>query len=175
MSSRFSFADCLLTRDEAVFGSMKVFMLEHGQAHDDSAEEVFRDRVVGQLMDDLLAPFTLAASSAGSVPPSSPVIPSPPSQPDLEQVAVRFLGTGTPFYQTNTTPTWSPCTTPSPSRTPRLRDSCFPSRLTGYASTRMLAPSRASCLAPSPAHVKRQRRRGQTGTPLCRSLCNACE
>ncbi|KAJ7724980.1 hypothetical protein DFH07DRAFT_1003441, partial [Mycena maculata] len=97
VSSRFSFVDFVLTRDEAVFGCMKVFMLEHGQVHSDSAEEVFRDRVVGQLMDDLLAPFTVAASSSAS--PPSPVIPSPPSQPDLEQVAIGFLGASTPFYQ----------------------------------------------------------------------------
>ncbi|KAJ7139403.1 hypothetical protein C8R44DRAFT_764386 [Mycena epipterygia] len=96
LSSRFSFVDFVVTRDEVVFGCMKVFMLEHGQAQNDSAEEVFRDRVVGQLMVDILTPFTVAASS-GSVP--SPVIPSPPSQPDLEQVAVRFLGGSTPFYQ----------------------------------------------------------------------------
>ncbi|KAJ6612794.1 hypothetical protein B0H10DRAFT_2051136 [Mycena sp. CBHHK59/15] len=95
---RFSFVDFVLTREEAVFGCMKVFMLEHGQVHNDSAEEVFRDRMVGQLMDDLLAPFTVASASS-SGPALSPVIPSPPSQRDLEQVSVRFLGDSTPFYQ----------------------------------------------------------------------------
>ncbi|KAJ6573827.1 hypothetical protein DFH09DRAFT_382038 [Mycena vulgaris] len=97
LSSRFSFVDFVLTRDEAVFGCMKVFMLEHGQAQNDSAAEVFRDRVVGQLMDDILAPF--AATVPSSASPSSPVIPSPPSQSNLEQVAVAFLGASTPFYQ----------------------------------------------------------------------------
>ncbi|KAJ7630335.1 hypothetical protein FB45DRAFT_915219 [Roridomyces roridus] len=66
LASRFSFAEFVLTQEEAVFGCMKVFMLEH-------AEEVFRDRVVGQLMDVLLAPFS--------------------------EVAAGFLGTSTPFYQ----------------------------------------------------------------------------
>ncbi|KAJ7451055.1 hypothetical protein FB451DRAFT_1145830 [Mycena latifolia] len=98
VSTRFSFVDFVLTRDEAVFGCMKVFMLEHGQAQSDSSEEVFRDRIVGQLMEDILAPFNAPASSSSALPPS-PVIPSPPSQPNLEQVAVGFLGGSTPFYQ----------------------------------------------------------------------------
>ncbi|KAF7319763.1 hypothetical protein MKEN_00758700 [Mycena kentingensis (nom. inval.)] len=82
ISSRFSFAEFVLTREEAVFGCMKVFMLEHGQAHSDSAEEVFRDQLVGQLMDNLLAKYTGSASSD-----------------DLERVAASFLGASTPFYQ----------------------------------------------------------------------------
>ncbi|KAJ7058840.1 hypothetical protein C8F01DRAFT_1255246 [Mycena amicta] len=86
ISSRFSSADFVLTREEAVFGCMKVFMLEHGQPHNDSAEEVFRDQLVGQLMDNLLARYTIAAVS--TVP-----------QGDLEQVSVSFLGNSTPFYQ----------------------------------------------------------------------------
>ncbi|KAJ7171649.1 hypothetical protein C8R43DRAFT_1231178 [Mycena crocata] len=89
VSSRFSFVDFVLTREEVVLGCMKVFMLEHGQAQSDSAEEIFRDHIVGQLMVDILAPFTTAAASPSGTS----------TQPDLEQVGVRFLGTGTPFYQ----------------------------------------------------------------------------
>lgn len=99
VSARFSFVDFVITRDEAVFGCMKVFMLEHGQAQSDSAEEVFRDHIVGQLMNDILAPFNAAASSSASPARVSPVIPSLPSEPNLEQVAVGFLGSSTPFYQ----------------------------------------------------------------------------
>ncbi|KAJ7045065.1 hypothetical protein C8F04DRAFT_1067585 [Mycena alexandri] len=104
VASRFSFVVFVLTREEAVFGCMKVFMLEHGQTHEEATAEVFRDQVVGRFMDDLLAPFTASKatqSESVSGAPLSPVIPSPPTQtqPDLEQVALRFLGPATPFYQ----------------------------------------------------------------------------
>ena len=83
-----------MTREEVVFTCMKVFMLEHGQQHSDSAEEVFRDKIVGQLMDDLVAPLVAGTS------PSSLTLPvSTPSTQTLEGVAARFLGSGTPFYQ----------------------------------------------------------------------------
>ncbi|KAF8799946.1 hypothetical protein BYT27DRAFT_7245870 [Phlegmacium glaucopus] len=36
---RFSLTDFILTREEAEFGCMKIFMLEHGQPQNDSAEE----------------------------------------------------------------------------------------------------------------------------------------
>lgn len=79
-----------LNREETVFSCMKVFMLEHGQQQETSAEEVFRDSVVGRFMEDLLEPFTFAAQSA----------PAPaPEAPSLEDVAKSFLGSGTPFYQ----------------------------------------------------------------------------
>ena len=88
---RFALTDFVLTREEAVFGCMKVFMLEHGQPQNDSAEEVFRDNVVGELMNGLLVPYNIASSHL----PSSPTF----SSEDLEKVAVRFLGPSTPFYQ----------------------------------------------------------------------------
>jgi RNA polymerase II-associated protein 1 len=91
---RFSLTDFVLSREEAIFGCMKVFMLENGQPQNDSAEEVFRDRTVGQFMDDLLQPYTVAASRA---PPAMPVVPAATTG-DLEEVATRFLSK-TPFYQ----------------------------------------------------------------------------
>ncbi|KAJ7157145.1 hypothetical protein C8R46DRAFT_1004009 [Mycena filopes] len=104
VASRFSFVNFVLTREEAVFGCMKVFMLEHGQAHEEASVEVFRDPVVSRFVDELLAPFTVSKSvdaSSTTGPPTSPVVPSPPpqTQPDLEEVATRFLGPSTPFYQ----------------------------------------------------------------------------
>ncbi|KAF8073576.1 hypothetical protein FPV67DRAFT_1778211 [Lyophyllum atratum] len=90
----FALTDFVLTREEAVFGCMKVFMLEHGQTEADSTEEVFRDRLVGQLMELLLQPYTVSATPT---PPVTPVVP-PPASENLEQVATRFLGK-TPFYQ----------------------------------------------------------------------------
>ncbi len=78
----------MLTMEETVFNCMKVFMLEHGQQEDDSNEEVFRDPIIGGFMDDLLAPFTLAARPQ-----------SLPTNELIDEVATRFLGTGTPFYQ----------------------------------------------------------------------------
>lgn len=80
-----------LSREETIFSCMKVFMLEHGQQQDTSAEEVFRDTVVGRLMEDLLAPFTFVAALS---------LPAPrPEGPSLEEVGTSFLGSGTPFYQ----------------------------------------------------------------------------
>ncbi|KAJ7919333.1 hypothetical protein B0H13DRAFT_1708973 [Mycena leptocephala] len=102
VSSRYSFGEFVLGRAEAVFGCMKIFMLEHGQPHSDSDEEVFRDAVVGRMMEGLLKPYTAAVSANSTSTtdaPSSPVIPSSPAQPDLEEVSVGFLGAGTPFYQ----------------------------------------------------------------------------
>lgn len=83
-----------MSRDETVFGCMKVFMLEHGQQEESttSAEEVFRDPIVTNFMSDLLAPFTLAVQQPGT-------INAPSDEPLLDAVATRFLGTSTPFYQ----------------------------------------------------------------------------
>jgi RNA polymerase II-associated protein 1 len=90
----FLLVDFMLTREEVVFGCMKVFMLEHGQ-HQDGTVEVFRDEIVGQFMNDLLAPFTIAAAT--STPYPSPAPSS--ARNNLERVASRFLGASTPFYQ----------------------------------------------------------------------------
>ncbi|KAL0960553.1 hypothetical protein HGRIS_005591 [Hohenbuehelia grisea] len=88
-----------LSREEVVFGCMKVFMLEHGQAHGGEGgsqvqEEVFRDVTVCRLMTDLLTPYTLAAS-----PPHTHAIATNNDTETLETVAARFLGPSTPFYQ----------------------------------------------------------------------------
>ncbi|THH13690.1 hypothetical protein EW146_g6556 [Bondarzewia mesenterica] len=86
-------------RAETVFSCMKVFMLEHGQAQD-AASEVFRDQVVGALMEDLLAPCTLQASPDGlSASPAPSPSQAAARMEDLEIVSARFLGSGTPFYQ----------------------------------------------------------------------------
>ncbi|TFK40500.1 hypothetical protein BDQ12DRAFT_679536 [Crucibulum laeve] len=90
---RFMLNSFVLTREEAVFGCMKVFMLEHGQPQNDSAEEVFRDGIVGQLMDDVLRPYTIGAIGTSSA------LVAPAGEESLEKVAVRFLGTSVPFYQ----------------------------------------------------------------------------
>jgi len=91
----FSLTDFLLSREEATFGCMKVFMLEHGQLHADSTNEVFRDHIVGQLMDDILKPHTVSAIRGSSA--SDPVVCAA-STGDLEKVAATFLGQ-TPFFQ----------------------------------------------------------------------------
>lgn len=76
--------------EKIAFTCMKVFMLEHDQPQNDSSEEVFRDPIVGQLMNDLLLPFTISKLSH-----SDPTLPSD----SLEDAARDFLGSGTPFYQ----------------------------------------------------------------------------
>ena len=85
-----------MRRAEAVFGCMRVFMLEHGQETGappanaaDPSQEVFRDSVVDSLMRDLLRPFTLANAAASE----------PGDTLDLETVAARYLGPDTPFFQ----------------------------------------------------------------------------
>lgn len=83
-----------LCREEAVFGCMKVFMLEHEQPQTDSSAEVFRDATVTQLMDTLLKPFTFGAI----LTQSSPDVGSSAKE-SLETVASRFLGSSTPFFQ----------------------------------------------------------------------------
>ncbi|KAF8895245.1 hypothetical protein BD779DRAFT_1434294 [Infundibulicybe gibba] len=93
---RYSLRDPILSREEMIFACMKVFMLEHGQPQNDSSHEVFRDHAVGQLMESLLRPFTIAGIV--SQPANTPVIP-PQINDDLEKIAVHFLGASTPFYQ----------------------------------------------------------------------------
>ena len=92
----FSLMDFVLSREEAEFGCMKVFMLEHGQPQNDSAEEVFRDEVVGKLVRDILLPYTFGATEMSSS--SAPVVPST-KKGDLEEVSTRFLGSSVPFFQ----------------------------------------------------------------------------
>jgi hypothetical protein len=91
-----------MTRAEVTFSCMKVFMLEHGQAQGAPSasgghrEEVFRDDTVGKLMEALLLPCTLGASSSGL---SASTALDVQQQDDLELASSRFLGTGTPFFQ----------------------------------------------------------------------------
>jgi len=82
---------------ETVWGCMKVFMLEHEQQSGDSIQEVFRDPIIGGLLEDLLSPFSASVSelSVSHLHLSN----ERSKEDDLESVAVRFLGSGTPFYQ----------------------------------------------------------------------------
>ena len=91
---RFSLTDSILSREEAEFGCMKVFMLEHGQPQNDSAEEVFRDGIVERFMEDILRPYVYG----GGPNRLSSTVPSNRHE-DLEKVAARFLGASVPFYQ----------------------------------------------------------------------------
>ncbi|KAG8698842.1 hypothetical protein FRC08_005665, partial [Ceratobasidium sp. 394] len=77
-----------LSGAEIVFGCMRVFMLEHGQPHDDSSSEIFRDGHVETMMRALLSGVSL-----GSTKDSRLIEPSP-----LEAAASRHLS-GQPFYQ----------------------------------------------------------------------------
>ncbi|OSC98039.1 hypothetical protein PYCCODRAFT_1397807 [Trametes coccinea BRFM310] len=87
----------LMSREEAVFGCMKVFMLEHGQQEPSggSQEEVFRDTIVERFMTDLLAPFSASASQKSLRTPP----PSIHTSDSIDVVAKRFLGSAVPFYQ----------------------------------------------------------------------------
>jgi hypothetical protein len=88
---------CAMGFSETVFGCMKVFMLEHEQQNGDSTQEVFRDAIVDGLLEDLLSPFSANVSEPKVSHPRSSNERS--KAEDLECVAVRFLGSGTPFYQ----------------------------------------------------------------------------
>jgi hypothetical protein len=89
-----------MNRAEVTFSCMKVFMLEHGQAQGalsasgEGREEVFRDGVVGELMEALLLPLTLSASPNGLS-----ALCHAEEQDNLELAAAQFLGPGTPFFQ----------------------------------------------------------------------------
>ncbi|KAI8986157.1 hypothetical protein BD414DRAFT_51224 [Trametes punicea] len=85
----------LISREEAVFGCMKVFMLEHDQQQSNSQEEVFRDSIVERLMSVLLAPFSASASAKSLRTPP----PSIHTSDSIDVVAKRFLGSAVPFYQ----------------------------------------------------------------------------
>ncbi|KAF6755856.1 cytoplasmic protein [Ephemerocybe angulata] len=88
--NRFKLGSYAIDRNEAILGCMKVFMLEHGLEKESvtSTEEVFRDKTVEALMEGLLEPYRFGSSNKPEHPTA-----------DLEKVATRFLGTGTPFYQ----------------------------------------------------------------------------
>lgn len=90
--TRFSLNKFALSREEAIFGCMRVFMLEHGQPDNDSSAEVFRDPVVGRLMGQMLEPYSYGVSRKALASAST-------ADPTLEQVATRFLGGSTPFFQ----------------------------------------------------------------------------
>ncbi|VDC07059.1 unnamed protein product [Peniophora sp. CBMAI 1063] len=95
-----------MSRAEVVFGCMRVFMLEHGTkggvpVEEGGEGEVFRDAVVTRLMEELLAPYTLERSPSGldAAPARTESAVDEEEGPALEAAAVRYLGTGTPFYQ----------------------------------------------------------------------------
>ncbi|KAJ3518188.1 hypothetical protein NLJ89_g32 [Agrocybe chaxingu] len=85
----FSLTPFVLSQDDAIFGCMKVMMLEHGQPQNDSSEEVFRDTVVEDLMKSLLDPYAFGSYR----------MPAPTAEDDLETVAARYLGPSVPFFQ----------------------------------------------------------------------------
>jgi len=80
----------VLSREEALFRCIQIFMLEHGQPQSDSTEEVYRDAIVGRLMENILQVYMVGWK---------PFIPSSPNEEDIEQVATRFLGPSVPFFQ----------------------------------------------------------------------------
>ncbi|KAF5360496.1 hypothetical protein D9756_004926 [Leucocoprinus leucothites] len=86
---RFSLSQLSISREEAIFGCMRVFMLEHGQPDNDSTGEVFRDPVVERLMAQTLEPYSY----------QNAVTQDPLLTCSLENVATGFLGESTPFFQ----------------------------------------------------------------------------
>lgn len=87
---QYSMQPMVLTREEAIFRCMQIFMLEHGQPQNDSTEDVFRDSTIDRLMGDILRIYAYG---------SNPPFPPGPESEDIEQVAARFLGPSTPFFQ----------------------------------------------------------------------------
>lgn len=88
-----------MSREEVVFGCMKVFMLEHGQNSNssfgnDSATEVFRDAMIEKELARLLAPFRSLGRSTNPPPAANRNFPS-----SLERTALPYLGAATPFFQ----------------------------------------------------------------------------
>ena len=92
------FHTCAMGFSETVFGCMKVFMLEHEQQNEDSSQEVFKDSIVAGLLEDLVSPFSTSGLEL-NVTYVHTVSGRESKEEDLESVAARFLGSGTPFYQ----------------------------------------------------------------------------
>ena len=90
---RFSLIDSILSREEAEFGCMMVFMLEHDLSQNDPAEEVFCDKIVERFMEDILRPYAYGGFSSLPNPVASA------KHEDLEKVAAQFLGASLPLYQ----------------------------------------------------------------------------
>ena len=87
---QYSMLPMVLTREEAIFRCMQIFMLEHGQSQTDSTEDVFRDSTIDRLMGDILRIYAYG---------TNPPFPTGPEAEDVEQVAARFLGPSVPFFQ----------------------------------------------------------------------------
>lgn len=85
-----SLPSLVLSRQEAIFRCMQIFMLEHDQPQNDSLEEVYRDVIVGRLMESILQVYMFGRK---------PSFESSPDEGDIEQVATRFLGPSVPFFQ----------------------------------------------------------------------------
>ncbi|WWC63804.1 uncharacterized protein I303_106409 [Kwoniella dejecticola CBS 10117] len=90
-------------RAGAIFGLMKVHMLEHGQTSSNAVNEVevFRDNLVSDLMKGLMTTLCLpqeeiARSTTRSRQAEEEFVTSPAA---LEKISIPFLGTGVPFYQ----------------------------------------------------------------------------
>ncbi|KAF9267475.1 hypothetical protein L218DRAFT_941506 [Marasmius fiardii PR-910] len=81
-------SNAVLTREEAVFTCMKVFMLEHEQDQNQVSQEVFRDGTVARYMEELLG---TDANSKHAI--------NFHSQTTLEEVAAGFLSSSSTFYQ----------------------------------------------------------------------------
>ncbi|KZS97390.1 hypothetical protein SISNIDRAFT_482298 [Sistotremastrum niveocremeum HHB9708] len=79
-----------MPRSEAMFGCMKIFMLEHEQPNDASTSEVYRDKSVESSMRLLLNPYTWANRHD---------ISEHSDDLSLEDAAKAYLGASTPFYQ----------------------------------------------------------------------------
>jgi len=86
----YSMMPMVLTREEAIFRCMQIFMLEHGQPQNDSTEDVFRDNTIDRLMGDILRIYTYGFH---------PSFPSGAEAEGIEQIAARFLGPSIPFFQ----------------------------------------------------------------------------
>ncbi|KAF8529118.1 hypothetical protein BU17DRAFT_36870 [Hysterangium stoloniferum] len=81
-----------ISRPEAIFACMEVFMLENGQQQLDSSEEIFRDSFINHCMDNLLLPFTFGH-------PRGQLQSLPISDAPLEYHSRGLLGSATPFFQ----------------------------------------------------------------------------
>jgi hypothetical protein len=71
----------VLSKEEAIFRCMQIFMLEHGQPQNDSTDEVYRDAIVGRLMESMLQVYMFGRTPSTCLP----------NEEDIEQVPLGFL------------------------------------------------------------------------------------